>query len=38
VAETGIVGLKLRFDQLVAIQIHERDLAMRDLIAHAGLV
>ena len=37
VAETGIVGLELRF-QLITIEIHERDLAVRKLIAEVGLV
>src|SRR5690348_6273889 len=37
-AQTGIVGLKLRFDQLVAIEIDKCDLAMRNLIAEAGVV
>ena len=37
-AETGIVGLKLRLDQFVAIEIDECDLAMRELIAETGLV
>ena len=38
IAKAGIVGLKLRFDQLITIEIHERDLAMRKLISEADLV
>ena len=37
-AEAGIVRLKLGFDQLVAIEIHEPDLAMRKLIAKTRLM
>ena len=37
-AETGIVGLELRFDELVAIEIHERDLAVGKLIGQASLI
>ena len=36
VAKTGIVGLELRFDELVAIEIHGCDLAVRKLIAEAA--
>src|SRR6267378_4612174 len=38
VPKPGIVGLNLRFDQLVTIEIHERDIAMRKLVAEAVLV
>src|SRR5262249_40830312 len=38
VAETGIVGLEFRFDQAVAIEIYESDLAVRHLISESGLV
>ena len=38
VAEAGIVGLELRFDEIIPIEIHECDLAVRKLIAEAGLV
>ena len=35
VAEAGVVCLELRFDKFVAIEIHERDLAVCKLIAEA---
>jgi hypothetical protein len=35
-AKTGIVGVKFRFDQIVAIEIYECDLALRELIGEAG--
>src|ERR1051326_8026263 len=38
IAEAGIVGLKFRFDQFVAMEIHESELALRELVAEAGLV
>src|SRR5207302_10977589 len=34
----GVVCLELRFDKFVAIEIHERDLAVCKLIAEACLV
>ena len=37
-SQAGVVGLEFRLDEFVAIQIHERDLAGRELIAEAGLV
>src|SRR5215831_20793200 len=37
-AQSGIVCLELCFHELVAIQIHERDPAMQELIREAGLV
>src|ERR1051326_6541768 len=38
VAETGIVGLKLRLDEFIAVEIHECDLALRELIAKSSLM
>ena len=38
VAKTGVIGLKLRFDQPIAIEIHEGDLSLRKLIAEPGFV
>ena len=38
VAEAGIVRLKLRFDQLVAIEIHEGHLAGGQLIGEASFI
>ena len=37
-AEAGIVRLELRFDEVVAIQIDELDLAMQHLIGETGFV
>ena len=37
-AETGIVGLKLHFDEFIAVEIHECDLALRQLIAKSSLM
>ena len=38
VAQAGIVGLKLGFDEVVAIQINELDLAMQQLIGETRVV
>jgi hypothetical protein len=38
VVETGVVGLELRLDELVAIEIHEEDLAVPDVIAETSFV
>src|SRR5207249_3281110 len=37
-SETGIVGLELCLDELVAIQINKPNLAVRELIGETGLV
>ena len=37
-AQSRIVGLELRFDEFIAIQIHERDLSVYELLAEASLV
>jgi hypothetical protein len=36
--QTRIVSLKLHFDELVSVKVHERDLSVRELIAKTGFV